>query len=268
MRALATSLLVGVAVVMAAASPRAEGPRQDRLHVVAGLELDPPQERVREGAVKITAKVDAKDGAKVKLVWDVEAQFDEDVSDSFSYEVRDQGRSVQIFLPACSGAVRVSAVAIVDGEPTDTKPAKTYVVVKYAAKGKPVAEPPRGEQQPKADVPKKAARIEATNGRARVKAKAAKVIVVVDNDKLDEPDAVALAGSTSLKNRLAEVGVKFEGYVVGSAEYREKKAERFVADARGTPAVIYVTDNETVLWVRRIVKGDTAEDIAKEALGK
>ena len=46
-----------------------------RPNVVTGLELDAPQKKTRPGIAYVAAKVAAKDGAKVKIVWDGEAQW-------------------------------------------------------------------------------------------------------------------------------------------------------------------------------------------------
>ena len=217
-------------------------------NVVAGLSLDEPQKKTRPGLAYVTATVAAKDGAKVKIVWDVEAQWaDEDAE--WEWEVRDGGRKVQITIPDSSGIVRISAVAVVDGEPTSDSIAKTVVVVEYTPRAKPAPQPaPQpapAPPQPKADAPAPKAEAPAASG------KPTDIYFVIDTDGGD-PNINALVTSQALRNALRKVGLAPHVFDKDSANVGRAGMQKYVEDAGGVPVMVLVTADRKVKRSSRV----------------
>lgn len=243
MKVVALCLLLGLAAIGIAA----EAP--SRPWVVPGLELPEPVKRERPGLVKMTAKVEAKTEQKVKVVFDVESVF-EDADVTAEWEVREDGRTVQIVVPDSRGIINVTAVAVIDGEPT--RFCKSSIEVDY----KPRVPVRKGEKNApeKQEAPKQA------------KAKVTDVYVVMDVHA-DQEDVVARFSGVNFKNRLARIGVV--GTFVPADKIEAKKLRKYVEDAGGTPCLLYLVrgDKEEELKVRRGRKLDKAtavDEILKE----
>lgn len=245
----------------AAPARQAPGPRP---HAVAGLELDPPRKVTRVGVAKVAARVTgARDGARVRILWDVAAQFEHpDVE--FDWERRDGGRSIQLVIPDSRGVVVVTAWAIVDGEPTSDAPARTAIEVDYTPRGAPKAEPPKAES-PKTEAPKGEAPAAPSGAQARKapRGKVTDAYFVYTAD--DEADALALVSSQGLRNRLRAAGVTPHLFAADSAAAKAAGLGRYVQDAGGTPAVVLVTAGREVRAARKVTAEDTAESLAREA---
>lgn len=214
-------------LLLAAPAPAhtdAPGRMGDKPHMVPGLELTAPVERTRPGVVKITAKVDAKEGQKVVIVWKVEGQFD-DPGVELEYEPRDNNMTMQIVVPDSSGIIRVIAVATVDGKFTANRMAETYITIKYTPRNTPAAEAKTLEKAP----------VDA-NG------KVTDAYFLVDPGK--DVNVDAMVATVGLLNRLRGAGVTRHVLDVGS-----EKARRFapyVKDAGGAPALILLTTEKKV----------------------
>jgi hypothetical protein len=238
-------------LLLGAAALAAQKP-DEKPHAVAGLELDAPQQRSRPGVVRVGAKVDAPEGAKVRIVWNVAARWD-DPEAEFSHEVRDQGRSVQLVIPDCSGLVQVTAVAIVDGEPTDSRMAVTYVEMKYTPRGKAA---PAKAGGPKAE--QKAA------PSAEEGPKVTAVYFVLDPID-DDVNLVAMIMSPGTRNKLKAAGLEPLLFPAGSPSIAKANLTKFVEDAGGTPVAIYATAEGKVRKVARLAADATAESIIQGA---
>lgn len=224
-----------------------------KLHVVTGLELTEPQERTKPGIAKVTAKISAKDAKSVEIAWDVSAQF-EDADIEFDYEIRDDGRTVQLVIPDSSGVIQVAAVAVVDGKLTDKRHAKTYVVVKYT---------PRGKTVPKVDSPPPEAKQKA-QPKVKTKGKVASIYIVA-NSVDDDANVTALLGSQGFKNKIKAADIKAHYFSADSADVKALGLDRFVKDAGGTPCILYVTARDEVRKAVKLKPDATAESILAEA---
>lgn len=230
-----------------------------KLHSVTGLEIDAPQKRTRPGLVKISAKVaTAKDGQKVKILWDVSAQF-EDADVDFDWEAR-SATQIQVIIPDTKGVILVTAWALIDGEPTSDKPAKTLIEVDYTPKrgGQPLPNPDRAPEAKKQPVAK-------AETKSKAKAGPPVVYLVADLDKGDD-NVVAFIGSSGLKNRLLAAGVAGKDVVpvdTSAGGVARHGIQGFVDEAGGAPCAIVVR-GETAKGMK-LTSSTTAEEVAKLA---
>lgn len=228
------------------------GPRKP--NVVEGLELTEPQTRTRPGLVKIAAKVAAPKDAKVKIVWDVEAQF-EDADVTLEWEPRDSGRAIQVVVSDSRGVIRVCALAVIDGEPTQM--AKTFIDVDYRPRQQPRKEDPESPPPQPAKQPTK------HEAKEQVKGKVVKAYFLLDTIDGDE-NVNAMLTSQRTKNKLREAGV--EGVLVGtdSANY-VTNYKKYADDVGGPPCVLWVTEARKVRKASKIAPDAKIEDLLKEA---
>ncbi len=230
----------------------ADGPRKP--NVVEGLELTEPVVRTRPGLVKIVAKVTTPKDAKVKVVFDVEAAFDEP-NIEVEYEVRDNGLVVQIVVPDVSGVINVTAVAIVNGEPTSNRMARTSITIDYRPRTLPKKEEPPPElPQPAKNVKQPA--------KEQVKGKVVRMYFCVDPIDGDE-NVNAMITSQRTKNKLRDAGI--EGVLVGSDGPNFASYAEYVRNAGGVPCVLYVTAEKKVRKGLKIASDAKIEDLLKEA---
>lgn len=227
-------------------------------NVSQGLEIDAPSSRSRPGVVKITAKVEAREGQKVRVLWDVAAQFDDpDDTANFEWEKRSE-RQIQVVVPASRGVIAVTAWAVVDGEPTDSKPARTWVQV-AATQKKEGGQPPPPPPEPKDSEPRPQRQPRQKEPEARAEGKSVYLVAdLIDGDA----NLVALISSTGLKNRLKAAG--YERVVVGTEGDLVKKLNlaQFIADAGGAPCALVVAGDK-VKRSARLTPQTTAEDVLK-----
>lgn len=176
----------------------------------ASLTLSPPRKRTRPGLAFVVATVTMpKADSRVRIVWDVESVFDDD-SVTADWEARDSGRRLQIVIPDCSGIVRVSALAIVDGEPTDDKLSKTLIEVSYAPRKPPTKPTPTPTQ---------------VDDKPAVTGKVTDVWFLVDPESGD-PNVNALVASVGLRNKLRAIGVTPHVFEAGSGATVRRGWER------------------------------------------
>lgn len=246
--------LASVLMMCVCLSAGAQKPDPAKPHSVVGLELTPPVVRTRPGVVVVRASVTVK-GDKTKVVWDVEAQFEDDVGEEFEWEVRDGGRAVQVVIPDSKGLVRVTALAIVDGEPTSERPAKTYIDIDYKPREKKLG---KAEQPKQDDGPK----LEKAKGVARAPIR--DVYLVVDQDRGDV-NVNAKITSPALKNKMKADGlVEAKLLWADSPDVARAGLTRAVAGAGGPTCVVVVTTENKVRKAFRPKPSDTVEDITRE----
>lgn len=190
---------------------------------VTGLELPEPLEKTRPGYAKISAKCDAK----CDIRWDVEAQFD-DADVEFRWELRDEGKSVQVVIPDSSGIIRVTAIAILDGKFTSQRMAKTYVTVKYT--------------------PRSVAKEKAITKAVPVAGKVKDAYFIID--PAGDANINALVTSSGLRNALRKLGV--EGHTFPKDSENAVRFAPYVKDAGGVPAMILVTGEKKVKKAVRV----------------
>ncbi len=245
---------VAATLVLMAASRTARGQDEARKgaaksYSVPGLELDPPAARTRPGLARVNAKVSAKADSKVKIVWDVEASFEDDDVE-LDWEVRENGKSIQVVIPDSSGIVRVTAIAVIDGEPTAF--AKTAISIDYTPRQKKPLPP---VVRPQAQAPPAAA------------GKVVSAVFVVDPEKTDA-NLEAVITSQGLANDLRRIGVKRLVLAADSPAIARMKLDGFLKDVGGVPALLLVTDQGKVRKAVRLAARTTRGQIAELAGGK
>lgn len=270
MRTLALTLLSLLVLALCVPAQEQKAATQ-ALHVVPGLEIDPPQRRTRPGLVKLGAKVEAKETQKVRILWDVAARFD-DASVDLEWERRGD-RAVQVVVPDSSGVIVVTAWALVDGEPTSDRPARTLIEVAYSRQPEPAkagkweaprpvpelgpkpSESGKGEKQEQP----KPAQAQAQPARPKI------TTVYAVADLIDgEPNVLAAVTGNTLKNLLRKQGIDYVLVGTETGGIERLKLKQYIDDAGGHPCVIYAVGDK----VRRAVKltpSATAEEIAKGA---
>ncbi len=267
-RILSMVLLCAVALSLVAADG---GQGSQKPHVVNGLTLTEPTTKNKPGVARIVAKVDAKDKGKVKVVWDVEATF-EDQDVEFDWEVRDNGLAVQVVIPDSRGVIRISAVAIVDGEPTDTRMAKTVIVVDYRPRQPPKQDreaPPREDEKPaeKPVLPKLNQEKKGGPVEKAVRGKIDRVIFVLDVIDGDE-NVSALVRAVKTKNELMKLDVKPELAPFTSetqvAVLQKLNLTEPIRKAGGPPCAVWIV-RDRVRKVTRLESTTKLDDLLKEA---
>lgn len=219
-----------------------------KTYVVQGLEIDAPQKRTRPGVVRITAKVEAKAEDKVKILWDVTAQFeDEDVEFEWD-KLSDQ--KIQVIIPDSKGIISISAWALLNGEPTSEKPAKTTIDVVYIPRDK-TPKSVKAEGKVAEKIPVK-------------ETKKPTVYLVADLDTGD-PNIAALINSSGLRNRLKSKGFGNEDIVpVDTSTGADGKLGliSFIDSSGGAPCALVVKGDKVVKSLK-LTKTTTIDDIAK-----
>jgi len=254
---------------------------------VPGLELDAPQKRTRPGLAFVNAKVVAKPEAKkVVILWRVEGIW-EDAQEQTVIEKRDQGKRLQIVIPDVSGVVRISAWAVVDGEPTyGERPAETLIEMNYQPRkneaegtGKKTSSggTPGGQSderrglglsaQARSDPPASAGSTTSPIAPLTGAGKVTDVYFVIDKSNPEHATVNDLAGSVSLRNRLRATGIKPHAFDRSSAEGQvvidRNGLAPYVQDAGGVPCMILVTGDRKV---RKAIKCPSTVEGVMEAL--
>jgi hypothetical protein len=247
---------VGLFLIVCCAVPVALADGPSRPWIVPGLELSEPQVRTKPGFCKVTAKV--KDKA-TKIKWKVRAQF-EDSDVEFEWEPRDEGKAVQFTIPDSRGVVEVTAVAVIDGEPTDF--AETTVTVEYKPRQTKAVKPKEEDKDRPQVLPKEA---EPKDGKSGEKAK---YVYYVHEKGEPDPDAKALMNGQGLTNKLRAAGVQVVKLEVGTAAYQQSNVDRYVKDAGGAPCVLFVNAKLFIYKKGLKLTAETkADDIVKGAGG-
>lgn len=280
-----TRLSCLAALLLVAATFTLAGEGAQKAHVVKGLTLTEPMTRSRPGVAKIVATVAVadKDKDKVKMVWDVEAQF-EDPDVEFDWEVRDGGMAVQVVIPDSRGVIRVSAVAVVNGEPTDARMAKTLITVDYRPRQQPQQpppdkdkdkEPPPDEDKDKSVLPKqqqtkKERAAPKQPAKEVVKGKIDRVIFVIDPIDGDE-NVSALVQAQRTKNELKKIDVKPELATftteTQAAVLSKLNLTEPVRKAGGAPVAVWIV-SDRIRKVTRLTPQTKLDDLIKEASGE
>lgn len=231
-------------------------------NVVAGLEIDAPSSRTKPGVVRITAKVDAKETQKVKVLWDVAAQFeDAEETEAFEWEKRSE-RQIQVVVPASKGVIAVTAWAVVDGEPTSATPARTWVQVSFTQKKEQGAPPPPPDPREGQPQPQRQPKVKDRQPERQPEAEQVKAVYLVADLIDGDANLVALISSAGLKNRLRAAG--YDRVVVGTEGDLVKKLnlQQFIADAGGAPCALVVSGDK-VKRSSKLTPQTTAEDLLK-----
>ncbi len=155
-------------------------------------------------------------------------------------------------------------VAVVNGEPTDVRMARTTVTVDYRPRG-PDRPPLRGEQAPpppKKDEQQAAPKLAPPPAKEQVKGKAVRAYFVIDVVDGDE-NVAAMVTSQRTKNKLRDAGV--EAQLVGTDSPSYSLYREYVDRAGGPPAVLWVTAERRVRKAQKIAGTDTIEALLKGA---
>jgi hypothetical protein len=213
-------LLLAVATVAGAAEPTP--------WIVPGLELPAPQKTKDPGYLKVKVRCTGT------IAWDVEAQFDSDKA-VFQWEPLDE-KTILVSIPAASGVIRVTAIAVVDGKLTGY--AKTLIETEGPASAT-VTQPPALPTPPGPPPPGPGGSVGAA-------------YFILDVDRGD-PGTAALVTGSPLRDGLRALGVKPWVFSASGKAIDARGLRQALTTAGGVPALVLTDQAGTrVLFAGRV----------------